>query len=29
VNTFGAITFDRAGQFYDTDNTQTVLFQPD
>ena len=29
VNTFGAITFDRAHQFYDNDRTQTVLFQPD
>ncbi|NOY91304.1 MAG: hypothetical protein GXP55_08845 [Deltaproteobacteria bacterium] len=29
VNTFGAITFDRAGQFYDDDGTQTVIFQPD
>lgn len=29
VNTFGAVTFDRAGQFYDNDRTQTVLFQPD
>lgn len=29
INTFGAITFDRAHQFYDTDRTQTVLFQPD
>ena len=29
VNTFGAITFDRAGQFYDDDRTQNVLFQPD
>ncbi len=29
VNTFGAITFDRAGQFYDDDGTQSVIFQPD
>jgi len=29
VNTFGAITFDRAGEFYDNDGTQNVLFQPD
>ena len=29
INTFGAITFDRAHQFYDNDRTQTVLFQPD
>jgi hypothetical protein len=29
VNTFGAITFDRAWQFYDRDMTQNVIFQPD
>ena len=29
VNTFGAITFDRFGQFYDDDPTQQVIFQPD
>jgi hypothetical protein len=29
LNTFGAVTFDRAHQFYDGDRTQTVLFQPD
>ncbi|MBN1654760.1 MAG: hypothetical protein JXA30_13395 [Deltaproteobacteria bacterium] len=29
VNLFGAITFDRVKQFYDTDLTQTVIFQPD
>lgn len=29
LNTFGAITFDRAGQFYDGDATQNVIFQPD
>lgn len=29
VNTFGAMTFDRAGVFYDSDPTQNVLFQPD
>ncbi len=29
VNTFGAVTFDRAHGYYDTDRTQTVLFQPD
>lgn len=29
VNTFGAATFDRHHQFYDTDPTQTVIFQPD
>ena len=29
VNTFGAVTFDRYGQFYDTDTTQEVVFQPD
>jgi hypothetical protein len=29
VNLFGAITFDRAHQFYDRDSTQKVLFQPD
>jgi hypothetical protein len=29
VNLFGAITFDRAWQFYDDDATQDRLFQPD
>jgi hypothetical protein len=29
VNTFGAITFDRAWQYYDDDSTQTRIFQPD
>jgi hypothetical protein len=29
VNTFGAITFDRAWQFYDDDASQDRLFQPD
>ncbi len=29
VNTFGAITFDRLYQFYDDDNTQERVFQPD
>lgn len=29
VNTFGAVTFDRYPQFYDTDPTQRVIFQPD
>jgi len=29
VNTFGAVTFDRFGQFYDDDPTQQVVFQPD
>lgn len=29
VNTFGAITFDRAWQFYDDDPTQDRVFQPD
>jgi hypothetical protein len=29
VNTFGAVTFDRFPQFYDTDLTQRVIFQPD
>lgn len=29
INLFGAITFDRMPQFYDTDMTQRVLFQPD
>jgi hypothetical protein len=31
VNTFGAVTFDRAGfqQFYYTDNSQQTIFQPD
>lgn len=29
INLFGAITFDRAHRFYDSDSTQRVLFQPD
>jgi hypothetical protein len=31
INTFGAVTFDRAGfqQFYYTDNSQQIIFQPD
>jgi len=29
VNLFGAITFDRAWQYYDGDATQNVIFQPD
>jgi hypothetical protein len=29
VNTFGAVTFDRFGQFYDDDPTQQVIFQSD
>ncbi|MGB8328773.1 MAG: hypothetical protein WCE62_01500 [Polyangiales bacterium] len=29
INTFGAVTFDRHDQFYDTDSTQEVIFQPD
>lgn len=29
LNTFGALTFDRAPQFYHVEGTQTVLFQPD
>lgn len=29
INLFGAITFDRAARFYDSDSTQRVLFQPD
>ena len=29
VNLFGAITFDRAWNFYDDDATQERLFQPD
>ncbi len=29
VNTFGALTFDRAHRFYDNDRTQNRLFQPD
>lgn len=29
INTFGAITFDRAHRFYDKDSTQRVIFQPD
>lgn len=29
LNTFGAVTFDRHHQFYDTDTTQSVIFQPE
>jgi hypothetical protein len=29
VNAFGALTFDRRAQFYYTDGSQTVIFQPD
>jgi len=29
INTFGALTFDRAPRFYDTDASQRVIFQPD
>jgi hypothetical protein len=29
VNTFGALTFDRAMRYYDNDSTQNRLFQPD
>jgi hypothetical protein len=29
VNTFGALTFDRAWRFYDDDGSQNRLFQPD
>jgi hypothetical protein len=29
VNTFGAITFDRMREFYDTDWTQNIIFHPD
>jgi hypothetical protein len=29
VNTFGAVTFDRHSQFYDSDSTQRVIFQSD
>ncbi len=29
VNTFGALTFDRAPRFYDDDRTQNRVFQPD
>ena len=29
INTFGALTFDRALQYYDLDGTQNVIFQPD
>lgn len=29
VNTFGAVTFDRAWQYYDDDYTQERVFQPD
>lgn len=28
INAFGAITFDRHPQFYDTDRTQNVIFKP-
>jgi hypothetical protein len=29
VNTFGAVTFGRAWEYYDDDNTQERVFQPD
>lgn len=29
INTFGAITFDRAHRYYDKDPSQKVIFQPD
>ncbi len=29
VNTFGALTFDRAWEYYDDDGTQDRVFQPD
>lgn len=29
INTFGALTFDRAPEYYHVDGTQNVLFQPD
>lgn len=29
VNLLGAVTFDRAWEYYDTDSTQNVIFQPD
>ena len=29
INTFGALTFDRAWEYYDDDPTQNVIFQPD
>jgi hypothetical protein len=29
VNTFGALTFDRAPEFYDNDRSQNRVFQPD
>ncbi len=29
INTFGAVTFDRAPRFYDNDGTQNRVFQPD
>jgi hypothetical protein len=29
INVFGAVTFDRAQQFYDIEGTQTRIFQPD
>ena len=29
INLFGALTFDRAHQFYDDDRTQERMFQPD
>jgi hypothetical protein len=29
INTFGALTFDRAHRYYDDDRTQNRVFQPD
>ena len=29
VNLFGAVTFDRTHKYYDRDNSQNVMFQPD
>ena len=29
INLFGALTFDRTGRYYDQDNSQQVIFQPD
>ena len=29
INAFGAATFDRAGQYYNGDGTQEVMYQPD
>jgi hypothetical protein len=29
INAFGAVTFDRAWRFYDSDPSQRVIFQPD